>query len=156
MRLISGFRAVFAHARARAREPREAREAREDGFSRTRARKPARANRACEISRAEATRQTDGRDRPTSRLAPSSRPDSQERPVSPETLGGETLVQGCAAKQYNPWLRPPKFAAPKALLIRVIHLSGGIPAHGCTQRRKTSGLRSTIRADYDSPAGLRP
>ena len=102
----------FSRTRARARETRETRE---DGFSRTRARKPARANRACEISRAEATRQTDGRDRPTSRLAPSSRPDSQERPVPPETLGGETLVQGCAAKQYNPWLRPPKFAAPKAL-----------------------------------------
>ena len=77
------------------------------------------------FSRAQPTRQTDGRGRPTSRLAPSSRPDSQERPVSPETLGGETLVQGCAVKQYNPWLRPPKFAAPKALLIRVTHLMGG-------------------------------
>ena len=122
MRLISGFRALFARA----------------------------------DFRAQATRQTDGRDRPTSRLAPSSRPDSQGRPVSPETLGGETLVQGCAVKQYKPWLRPPKFAAPKALLIRVTNLSGGIPVHGCTQRRKTSGLRSTIRASYDSPGGLRP
>ena len=84
MRLISGFRALFALR--------------------------ARSERRRLFARAQ-----DGRDRPTPRLAPTSRPDSEARPVSPETLGGETLVQGCAAKQYNPWLRPPKFAAPKAL-----------------------------------------
>ena len=77
------------------------------GF-RARARENPRARTARANFRApRQTRQTDGRDRPTSRLAPSSGPDSQERPVSPETLGGETLVQGCAAKRYGPWLRPP-------------------------------------------------
>ena len=35
------------------------------------------------------------------------------------TLGDETLLQGCAQKQYDSLLRPTRFAAPEALLSRV-------------------------------------
>ena len=71
--------------------------------------------------------------------------------MSSETLGGETLVQGCALMQYNPRPRPPKFAAPKALLRRVIHLMGGrIPVHGCALKLYDSELQAPVRASYDS------
>ena len=36
--------------------------------------------------------------------------------VSEHFRGGESLIQGCTLKQYDPWLRPSRPAAAKALL----------------------------------------
>ena len=89
------------------------------GF-RARAREPRVGFRA-----ARESRQTDGRDRPTSRLPAPPPSASREHLMSPKTLGGETHVQGRALIQYESWPRPPSFVAPKAMLRRITDLMGG-------------------------------